>query len=192
MNNKKIIMYVSIILILIILASIGYLIINKIKNNKNNKINNLEYIPEEEISDEQFRQTLITLYFLNNKQNNIQSEIRKIDSKILINNPYDILINLLIEGPNDENLLKLIPDNTNLISTELKGNILYINFSKEFINNQNLGKEKEELILKSIVNTVTELNEIDGVVILIEGEENKAFSDNEVLFNKVFVRDKNI
>ena len=190
MNNKKIIMYVSIVLILIILGSVGYLIINKIKNK--NKIKNIEYIPEEEISEEQLRQTVINLYFLNNEKNNIQLEQRKIDSKLLINNPYDILINLLIEGPNENNLFELIPENTKLLNTKLKDNILYINFSKEFIQDENLGKQYEELILKSIVNTVTELNEVDGVVILIEGEENMAFQDNEIIFNKIFIRDKNI
>ena len=190
MNNKKIIMFISIILIVIILGGVGYIIINKI-NNKN-KINNIEYIPEEEISEEQLRQTIIYLYFLNNEKNNIKSEIKKIDSKLLMNNPYNILINFLIDGPTDENLIKIIPENTKLLGSELKGNILYINFSKEFIENQNLGKEYEELIVKSIVNTVTELNEVDGVVILIEGEENKAFEDGELIFNKIFIKDKNI
>ena len=60
MKNKKIIMYVSIISIVIILVGVGYYILNNTKNN--NKV--LEYIPEEEISKEQLRQTVVTLYFL--------------------------------------------------------------------------------------------------------------------------------
>ena len=78
---------------------------------------------------------------------------------------------------------------TNLISAEIKDNILFLNFSKEFISEQNLGKEQEELILKSIVNTVTELTEINKVAFLIEGEQDKGFPDNGVIFDKLFIRE---
>ena len=184
MKNKKIIMYVIIILIVIILMGVGYYIYNKIKNK--NKI--IEYTPEKEISEEELRQTVVTLYFLNPNNLELQPETRKIDSKLLINYPYECLINLLIAGPNNENLIKLMPEGTKLIGTEIKDNILYINLSKEFIEEQNLGKKQEELIVKSIVNTVTELTEINKIAILIEGEEGKAFPDNELIFNKIFVR----
>ena len=99
------------------------------------------------------------------------------------------LINLLIEGPKNEKLIKLIPENAKLNSAQIKENILFVDFSKEFINEQNLGQQQEELILKSIVNTVTELTEINKVTILIDGEENKGFPDNEVIFDKIFVRE---
>ncbi|MBO4815521.1 MAG: GerMN domain-containing protein [Clostridia bacterium] len=186
MKNKKIIMYVSIILIVIILMCFGYFIFNNIKNKKGKDLN--EYIPEEEITEEQLRQTVVTLYFLDPETLELKPETRKIDSKLLINYPYEILINLLIEGPKNEKLLKLIPENTKLLGTEIKNNILYINLSKEFIDEQNLGKQQEELIVKSIVNTVTELTEINKIAILIEGEEAKAFPDNELKFNNIFIR----
>lgn len=185
MKNKKIVMYVSIILIVIIIVGVGYYILNNTK--KNNKI--LEYIPEEEISKEQLRQTVVTLYFLDSNSYELSPESRQIDSRELINYPYEVLINLLIEGPKNEKLIKLIPEATKIINTEIKENILIINFSKEFIEEQNLGREQEELIVKSIVNTVTELTEINGIAILIEGEENKGFPDNELIFDKIFKRE---
>ena len=109
------------------------------------------------------------------------------EKSFLFNNKE--LINLLIEGPKNEKLIKLIPENTKLNSAQIKGNILFVDFSKEFINEQNLGQQQEELILKSIVNTVTELTEINKVTILIDGEENKGFPDNGVVFDKIFVRE---
>ena len=184
MKNKKVIMYVSIILIIIILMCFGYYIFNNIKN----KTKFIEYIPEEEITEEQLRQTIVTLYFLDSETMELKPEARKIDSKLLINYPYELLINLLIEGPKNEKLLKLIPENTKLLGTEIKNNILYINLSEEFIEEQNLGKKQEELIVRSIVNTVTELTEINKIAILIEGEESKAFPDNELNFDKIFIR----
>lgn len=187
MKNKKIIMYVSIILIVAILIGVGYFIYNNIKN-KNNEIIS-EYTPQEEITEEQLRQTIIKLYFLDIENYKLAPEPRKIDSKELIKDPYKVLINLLIEGPKNEKLIKLIPEGTKLISAEIKDNILFLNFSKEFINGQNLGKEQEELILKSIVNTVTELTEINKVAFLIEGEQDKGFPDNGVIFDKLFIRE---
>jgi len=186
MKNKKIIMYVSIILIVTILTGVGYYIFNKSKNK--NIIN--EYIPEEEISENQLRQTVITLYFLNPINHQLQAETRKIDSKLLIESPYELLINFLIEGPENSDLKKLIPDGTKILNTEIKDDILYIDFSNDFIRNQNLGVETEELILKSIVNTLTELTEINKIKILIDGKEGDAFPDNGVTFDKVFIKYK--
>ena len=188
MKNKKLIMYVSIILIVLILLGVGYIIFNNIKNNSN-KIIEEEYIPQEEITHEQLRQTILTLYFFNPENYNISSEARKIDAKLLLDNPYELIINLLIDGPKNENLLKLIPENTKLNSAKIIDNILYIDFSEDFIKEQFLGKEQEELILKSIIYTVTELTEINKVAILINGEEDSGFPDGELMFNKIFIRE---
>lgn len=187
MKNKKITMYVGIIIIVLILLGTGYLIINNIKN-KNKDITH-EYTPQEEITEEQLRQTVITLYFLDANNYELAPEARQIDAKELIDNPYMVLINLLIEGPKNEKLLKLIPENTKINSVKIENDILYIDFSEEFVKEQNLGKKQEELILKSIVNTVTELTEINKVSFLINGEKGKGFPDGEVMFDKIFVRE---
>ena len=51
MKNKRIIMYVGIILIVLIILGVGYIIYNNIKNKKEEIT--YEYIPEEEITGEQ-------------------------------------------------------------------------------------------------------------------------------------------
>ena len=185
MNNKKVTMYICIILIILILISVGYYIYKNIKNKKEI----MEYIPEEEITEEQLRRTIVTLYFLNPKTDELEPEARQIDSKELIDYPYEVLISLLIEGPQNDNLNKIIPENTKLIDTKVENNVLEINFSKEFIEEQSLGKMREELIIKSIVKTVTELTEINKVAILVEGEINKEFADGELSFDKIFIRE---
>lgn len=187
MKNKKLFMYVGIILIVLIILGVGYIVINNIKNKKEDTIS--EYVPEQEITEEQLRQTVITLYFLDPDTYKIVPEARQIDAKELVIDPYKVLVNLLIEGPKNEKLKKLIPENTILNSAEIKDNILYLDFSKEFISEQNLGKEQEELIIKSIVNTVTELTEVNQVSILIDGAPDLEFPDKGVSFNKIFTRE---
>mgnify|MGYP003292141282 CR=1 FL=1 len=188
MKNKKIIMYLIIILIILIILFVGYLIYKNIKNKNTNEI--LEYIPEEEITDEQLRETIITLYFMNMDTGNLMAEARKIDAKELLDNPYKKIIELLIEGPKNERLVKLIPENTKLNNAEIINDIIYLDFSSEFINEQSLGEEQEKKIINSIINTLTELNEVNGIYITINGEKDLGFPDNGVKFNNIFTREK--
>ena len=66
--------------------------------------------------------------------------------------------------------------------------ILPVNFSEEFINNHKGGKDEEEKTMETIVNTLTELTEVNEIKILINGEENRAFNDGEINFNENFIR----
>jgi spore germination protein GerM len=170
-------------IILIICAITGvYFYINK------NKTENItEITPEEEISEEQMRQTIVSLYFKTGEE--LVPEARLIDVKELIDNPYYILLEMLIEGPKNSNLEKTIPENTKINKIEKQGDTLLIDFSEEFISNHNGGKEDEEITIKSIVNTLTELTEINGIKILINGEENKSFNDGKINFNEIFIRE---
>lgn len=188
MKNKKIIMYTSIILLILFISGLGYLLIND-KQEKNEIIG--EYTPVEEITDEQMRQTNVILYFYDSNTGELATEIRKIDAKTLLENPEKKLIEFLIQGPKNNNLLKLIPEGTELINVEINKGILFINFSEKFIEGQSLGLEQENRIMESILKTVSQLNEINGIKILINGEENKAFPDNAINFENIFKLNNN-
>ena len=123
-----------------------------------------DYIPQEEISDENNQQTKIILYF-KNENDELENEIRVINANILLKEPEKQLINYLIKGPQNNNLQKLIPEK----------NCAIINFSNEILNYKD---ENEKLkIINSIVNTLTNLKEINSIKILVNGSENENFSD---------------
>lgn len=183
MKNKKIIMYSGIIILILFIVGIGILVINNHKKEENIIIE--EYTPQEEITDEQLRQTNVTLYFYDDSIKDLATEIIKIDSKKLLEKPEKQLIEFLIEGPKDENLTKLIPENTKLLNTEIKKDILYVDFSEEFID-VDAGMEQEKLIIDSILKTVSQLTEINGIKILINGQENQKFKDSELNFENIF------
>ena len=65
---------------------------------------------------------------------------------------------------------------------------MVIDFFEGFIKNHSGGLDEESKTVYSIVNTLTELIEVDGVKILINGEEGKAFLDEAISFKEVFVR----
>lgn len=177
-----------ILALLIVIGVVVCIIMNSNKKEDNVNIDFTEYTPQEEISSEQLRQTLITLYFKNKETGELMPEARMIDSKLLLNNPYNELIKLLLEGPKNDSLEKLIPEGTKINNIEISKGIVYIDFSEEFTKVGELGAEEESKIVYSIVNTLTELTEVSGVKILINGEENMCFEDGAIRFNDVFIR----
>lgn len=179
--NKKII--IAIIVVILIGVGVWYFLFY----NKNDETEVNEIIPEEEISEEQMRQTIVSLYFYNENTKSLVPEGRLVDVKELVDKPYDKLMELLMQGPNNGELSKTIPEGTKVNKIELKGDTLYIDFSKEFVDNHEGGEEKEKATIYSIVNTMTNLTEVNSIKILIDGEENKAFNDNKIKFDDPFV-----
>jgi spore germination protein GerM len=173
MKNKKIFNFFTVLLIIILIG--GYLILNNLKiKNKTTTVE--EYTPQEEITEEQLRQTIVSLYFQSKETKELVPEARMVDIKEIINTPYEKLISLLIEGPKNEKLEKNIPENTKLLQNYLEGDCIVLDFSIEFLNGNEDEKSKENKI-NSIVKTLTELTEINKVKILIEGKENSEFNE---------------
>ena len=147
------------------------------------KVNNQEYTPQEEISEEQSRQTIVSLYFKSKENQELIPEARLVDIKEMINNPCDKLINLLLDGPKSDKQERVIPENTKLLKTEIQGDCITIDFSSEFLNYDKTNSKNKENMINSIVNTVTQLTEINNVKILIDGNVNSDF--NEVYSKKI-------
>ena len=94
---------------------------------------------------------------------------------MLIKEPEKELINLLIKGPQGSNLKKLIPDGTVVHDVKIDKSCAIINVSNEFLNYEN--DENKLKIINSIVNTLTNLKEINSVKFLINGEQNEKLPD---------------
>ncbi len=178
-NMKRIITILIIIcLIISVIFGVYYFFIQ----NKEEDI--IEYTPQEEISEEQMRQTIVSLYFKSGEE--LVPEARLIDVKQLLNNPYEEILNMLIEGPKNNNLERTIPEGTKINKIEKENDILIIDFSKEIVENHKGGENEEKITINSVLNTVTELTEINGIKILIDGEENKEFKDGKINFKNIF------
>lgn len=177
MKNKKIILLFLIILIIIFV--VGFFAIKYVKEKKEEEVQS-EYVPEEEISEEQLRETIVSLYFQDKETNMLKPEARLVNVKEIIQSPYNVLIELLIQGPKNDKLKNIIPENTKLINSSLEGECLVLDFSSELLNyNKEDDKAKDNLI-NSIVNTLTELNEVNKIKFLINGEVNSDFKDEYV------------
>ena len=171
MKNKK--YFITFIILFLIILIGGYYILRIVKNKKEENILQ-DYTPEQEITEEQNRQTIVSLYFINKETKQISPEARLIDITEIINNPYERLVTLLIEGPKNEKLEGIIPNNTKVLKTYLEEDCVVIDFSKEFLE---YNKDKKELLTQTITSTLTELTEGNKVKILIQGEVNDDFKD---------------
>ena len=171
-GNKKFIIIIS---ALIILGIIVFIIVNS-GNKQNNLLGDIsEYTPQEEISDDQMRQTKIILYFLNKETKELKSEVKSINATELLENPYKKIVELLIQGPNSTDLANVFPENTRVLDTKLEKNCVTLNFSEE------IAKFKDDVqkynIINSILNSLTELNEVDSIKILVNNQTNEAFDE---------------
>ncbi len=184
MKNKKISMYISIIIIILIILGLGYLVyINVTGEKENNQIK--EFIPEEEITDEQLRKTNIELYYLDKDTNMIEKTIKQIDAKELIENPAKRIIEELLKEIKDEKKINVMPENTKINNIFIEKGIVYIDFSEEFTEVEDVERAKN--IIEVLKKTMSQLMEIKGMKILINNEENCKFKAEEIDFKEEFI-----
>ena len=77
MKNKKILIIFVCLFILLLIG--GYFAIKYVKSQNEETIVE-EYVPEEEITEEQLRQTIVSLYFLDSQTNEIVPDGNLVDS----------------------------------------------------------------------------------------------------------------
>lgn len=128
-----------------------------------------EYIPEAEVEDVELRKTIVSLYFKDKTTQDVIKETRIIDSKELLRNPYKTLIDLLIEGPENTNYERIIPENAQVKNIIFENGCVNIDFSKEF--SESVTPEILNTRISAIENTLMELTEVTNVNVLVEGEK---------------------
>lgn len=169
-KNKKIIIAIITLILIII---IGIFIYNNISIENTEEYQ--DYTPQEEISDEQMRQTKVILYFANNETGELEAETKIVDANLLINEPYKEIMSWLIKGPQSSSLKAIIPEGTVMHDIKIEKSCAIINLSNEFLNYET--EENKLNIINSIVNTLTNLKEINSVKFLINGETNEKLSE---------------
>ena len=94
-------------------------------------------------------------------------EARLVDIKDIMSNPYEKLVYLLIEGPKSDKAVKVIPENTKVLKTYMEGDCVILDLSSEFLNYSKDNQKQKKNMVNSIVNTLTELTEVNSVKFMI-------------------------
>jgi germination protein M len=121
--------------------------------------------PGQQISSSQV--TTLTLYFSNADGTALVPETREVHYSS--NTSLDKLVmEQLLEGPKESSSLATIPTGTKLITVSVVDGVCYVNLDETFSNqNQEIS---EQVVLYSIVDSLTELSNIDKVQISINGD----------------------
>ena len=83
----------------------------------------------------------------------------------------------LLKGPSKSYHFPVIPAGTKLLDAETYENIAKIDLSQEFLENSLDTRILDDYIIYSIVNTLTEIPEIEGVIFYIEGIRIKVYGN---------------
>ncbi len=111
----------------------------------------------------------IRLYFSAGNSRYLNSETRKTAAEGREALALDIM-EQLIEGPSGA-LLPTIPEGTSVLSVTLSENLCTVNLSRAFLENAPQTELEERMTVYSIVNSLTGVEDVDAVQILVEGEK---------------------
>jgi spore germination protein GerM len=84
---------------------------------------------------------------------------------------YAAAIKSLLTGTKQKGQTTIIPKQAKLKSVKVKGDTAYVDFSQDLVKHFTGGSTGEEMLVGSVVNTLTEFPEIKKVQILIEGNK---------------------
>ena len=87
-----------------------------------------------------------------------------------------LMVKKLIEGEdNNSKILRVIPNEENCMSVEVKDKTALVNFEDSFKKNKPMNKTHGILMIYSIVNSLTSIEGIDTVKFLVDGKAEKNF-----------------
>ncbi|MGE5329948.1 MAG: GerMN domain-containing protein [Deltaproteobacteria bacterium] len=133
----------------------------------------------------------IQLYFGDSQSAMLKKEKRQVSLKEVLKDSPRVIILELMKGPSEKELFPVVPSGTKLLSIEKKEDTVTVNFSKEFRDNHNGGSAGETITLYSIVNSLTEIKDVEKVQFLIEGKIEKEFKGHYE-FDKPFIRNESL
>ena len=110
------------------------------------------------------------LYFLDSNGTELVPEYRYVPLESIKNDMYKTIVEELIKGSNNSDYISPIPKNTKINSIKCEGNKVILDLSSEYSQD---GEKSEEQLGKvySIVNSLTEIKEIEEVEIQVDGEK---------------------
>lgn len=120
------------------------------------------------------KKATLTLYYANEKGDALVKKIQD----VVYESSYSIekdVINRLIQGPFGDGYYRTLPANLQVISIGVKDKICYVNFDSTFLTDA-LSIDGN-LIVYSIVNSLTELADVQRVQIMVDGDSNIVFRD---------------
>ena len=92
------------------------------------------------------------------------------------NDKYTAAVEAVMTPPTEKNLTNVVANNSSLISVKVKDGTAIVNLSKNIKKGFVGGSTGEEFLIGSVVNTLTEFDEVKDVKFLIDGQQVETLS----------------
>lgn len=140
--------------------------------------------------NENVTEKYVTLYFADDMGEKLVALRRRVP--LVDNSIAKTVVAELVAGPNsdEDNVYKTIPNGTKVLSVETKEGICFVNFSGEFVSKFDGGSSAATMAIYSVVNSLTELPDIDKVQFLVDSAKIDTFGD--YFLSDPFERDETI
>ena len=109
----------------------------------------------------------VNVYYPRNDGTGLIAVSRKVNTEK--DDKYTAAMKSLLTGTKEKGQTNVIPKKAKLRSVTVKDGVATVDFSKELEQNFSGGSTGEEMLIGSIVNTLTDFPEVEKVQILIEG-----------------------
>lgn len=132
---------------------------------------NKEEIEMEQKLEYVYPNDLETIYLLDSYDYISRTEI-SVNNTSAVSKSQDLIEGLTIDGKKQDiipnGFRSLLPSGTKVLNLKLDNNILTIDFSAEF---KNIKQEYEEKVIESLIYTLTSVDGVDKIVILVDGKK---------------------
>lgn len=149
----------------------------------------LGFVNGEDINTESAEDTAtgIRLYFASTSSDELVMEYRKIN--IVDTQPVEqYIISELIKGPKIDGCQRLLAPDTKVLSVETTDGICYVNFKKGFIEKNMAPAGGTDLLVESVVKSLTDLKNVEGVQFLVDGKKTDRLGDTNI--SEIFEKEK--
>lgn len=120
---------------------------------------------------------VVALYHLT-KDGNLKRETYSVAVSGKLSTERFILDRLAVNPENPE-LKSAYSNSEDIVSVQTKSGKCFVNVKKSFVS-ANSGKNKEQAVIYSMVNSLTELDDVDSVIILVDGKREDMFGNVDI------------
>ena len=96
--------------------------------------------------------------------------------KVGSDDKYTAALKALLDGTKEKGLATIVPKQAKIKSVKVQGDTAFVDFNENLIKKFIGGSTGEEMLVGSIVNTLTEFEEIKKVQLLVEGKKIESIS----------------
>ncbi|SHK66162.1 Sporulation and spore germination [Selenomonas ruminantium] len=130
-------------------------------------------LPENE-KDKKSEKLTVKVYYPDEQGLKLQSVTKTV--KVGGSDKYTAALKALLDGTKEKGLATIVPKQAKIKSVKVQGDTAFVDFDDNLVKKFIGGSTGEEMLVGSIVNTLTEFSEIKKVQLLVEGKKIESIS----------------